>query len=76
MQIPALLAGFISPVTPENAWEVFEEEVEGMINMIFEIGPIPVKAVPKSVAFNENFGKKWGEGRKDETLGSWSGTEL
>ena len=61
MQIPALLAGFISPVAPENAWDVFEKEVEGMVNMQFEIGPVPVKAVPKSVAFNENFGKKWGK---------------
>ena len=60
-QVPALLAGFISPVAPENAWDVFEKEVEGMVNTIFEIGPIPVKAVPKSVAFNENFGKKWGK---------------
>jgi len=61
MQIPALLTGFISPVAPENAWDVFEKEVEGMVNMQFEIGPLPVKAVPKSVAFNENFGKKWGK---------------
>ena len=28
MQIPALLAGFISPVAPENAWDVFEKEVD------------------------------------------------
>ena len=61
MQIPALLAGFISPVAPENAWQVFEGEVDGMVNFIFEIGPVPVKAVPKSVAFFENFGKKWGK---------------
>ncbi len=61
MQIPALLAGFISPVAPENAWQTFEGEVDGMVNLVFEIGPVPVKAVPKSVAFNENFGKKWGK---------------
>ena len=61
MQIPALLAGFISPVAPENAWKVFEGEVDGMVNVVFEIGPVPVKAVPKSVVFNENFGKKWGQ---------------
>ncbi|MEW6377125.1 MAG: ABC transporter substrate-binding protein [Thermodesulfobacteriota bacterium] len=61
MKIPALLAGFISPVAPENAWDVFEKEVEGMVNFLFEIGPVPVKAVAKSMAFNENFGKKWGE---------------
>jgi branched-chain amino acid transport system substrate-binding protein len=61
MKIPALLCGFISPVAPGDAWEVFEGEVEGMVNFLFEIGPIPVKAVPHSVAFNKNFGKRWGE---------------
>lgn len=61
MKVPALLCGFISPVAPGNAWQVFEGEVEGMVNFLFEIGPIPVKAVPKSVAFNRNFGKRWGE---------------
>jgi len=73
MQIPALLAGFISPVAPENAWQVFEGEVDGMINTIFEIGPIPVKAVPKSVAFNENYGKKWGEKARKELSGHGPG---
>ncbi len=61
MEIPALLAGSTSPLAPENAWGVFKGEVEGMINMQYEVGPVPVKAVPKSVAFNQNFGKKWGE---------------
>jgi branched-chain amino acid transport system substrate-binding protein len=61
MEVPALLAGSTSPLAPENAWEVFKGEVEGMINMQYEVGPVPVKAVPKSVAFNQNFGKKWGE---------------
>ncbi len=61
MELPAVLVGSISPLAPENAWEVFKGEVEGLIDTIYELGPIPVKAVPKSVAFNENFGKKWGE---------------
>jgi branched-chain amino acid transport system substrate-binding protein len=61
MELPAVLAGSISPLAPENAWEVFKGEVEGLIDTIYELGPIPVKAVPKSVVFNENFGKKWGE---------------
>ena len=61
MTVPALLCGFLSPVAPENAWDVFQGEVEGVLNLINEIGPVPVKAVPKSVAFNENFGKKWGK---------------
>ena len=73
MQIPSLLAGFISPVAPENAWDVFEKEVEGMVNMQFEIGPVPVKAVPKSVAFNQNFGKKWGEEARKKLSGHGPG---
>lgn len=73
MQIPALLAGFISPVAPENAWDVFEKEVEGMINMIYETGQIPVKAVPKSVTFNENYGKRWGEDARKKLSGHGPG---
>jgi branched-chain amino acid transport system substrate-binding protein len=73
MKIPALLAGFISPVAPENAWQVFEGEVDGMVNFAFEIGPVPVKAVPKSVAFNENFGKKWGEDARMKLSGHGPG---
>lgn len=73
MQIPALIAGFISPIACENAWKVFEGEVEGMINMIYEVGPIPVNAVPKSVAFNENYGRRWGEKARTELSGHGPG---
>jgi branched-chain amino acid transport system substrate-binding protein len=73
MQIPALLAGFISPIACENAWQVFEGEVEGMINMVYEVGPIPVKAVPKSIEFNQNYGKKWGEKARTELSGHGPG---
>jgi branched-chain amino acid transport system substrate-binding protein len=73
MQIPALLVGFISPIACENAWQVFEGEVEGMIIMEHEIGGIPVKAVPKSVAFNQNYGKKWGEKARTELSGHGPG---
>jgi branched-chain amino acid transport system substrate-binding protein len=73
MQIPALLAGFISPVSCENAWGVFEGEVDGMINMVYEVGPIPVKAVPKSVEFNQNYGKRWGEKARTELSGHGPG---
>lgn len=61
MQLPALLAGFISPVAPATAWKTFEGEVDGMVNFIFEVGPLPVKAVPASVTFNDNYAKKYGE---------------
>jgi branched-chain amino acid transport system substrate-binding protein len=61
MEVPALLAGFISPAAPENAWNVFDGQLDGLINFIFEIGPLPAAAVPKSVEFNQNFGKRFGE---------------
>ena len=70
------MPGFISPIACENAWKVFEGEVDGFINMVYEVGPIPVKAVPKSVAFNENYGKRYGAKSQDGTLWSWSRTEL
>jgi len=73
MQIPALPAGFISPIACENAWQVFEGEVDGFINMVYEVGPIPIKAVPKSVAFNENFGKKWGKDARMKLSGHGPG---
>ena len=73
MQVPALPAGFISPIACENAWQVFEGEVDGFINMVYEVGPIPVKAVPKSVAFNENFGKKWGNDARMKLSGHGPG---
>ena len=73
MKIPALLCGFISPVAPGNAWKVFEGEVEGMVNFLFEIGPIPVKAVPESVTFNENFAKRWGEKARIQLSGHGPG---
>ncbi|HAP31553.1 MAG TPA: amino acid ABC transporter substrate-binding protein [Firmicutes bacterium] len=61
MEVPALVAGFISPAAPENAWEVFDGELDGLINFIFEIGPLPVEAVPESMEFNRRFGEKFGE---------------
>jgi branched-chain amino acid transport system substrate-binding protein len=60
MQVKALLAGFISPAAAANAWDTFEGDVEGLINFVFEIGNMPVKAVPKSAAFFDNYGKMHG----------------
>ena len=61
MQVPALMAGFISPAVPGSGWKAFEGALDGMVNFQFEIGSMPVKAVPKSVEFTANYGKKYGE---------------
>lgn len=60
MQAPMLMAGFISPVAPAGAWDAFEGDVQGMVNLAFEIGSLPVQAVPASVQFNEKYGQKYG----------------
>ncbi|TDA67522.1 MAG: amino acid ABC transporter substrate-binding protein [Clostridia bacterium] len=69
MQIPAVTIGYVSPATAENAWDVFGEDIEGLINLVPEIGPIPIQAVPKSVEFNKNFGIKYGEEARRKMVG-------
>lgn len=73
MKVPALMAGFISPATAGNAWKTFDGGVEGLVNMLFEIGPMPVKAVPKSVQFNQNYTKKYGQEVADKLSGHGPG---
>lgn len=60
-QSPALILGFISPMAPGNAWDVFDGEIGGVVNFIFEIGPIPVDAAPASVAFYDAYAAAYGE---------------
>ena len=60
MNVTALLAGFISPAAPGNAWSTFNGEIDGLVNFIFEAGPIPLKT-PRSMGFNEAYAKAYGE---------------
>jgi len=60
MQAPLLFAGFISPVAAPGAWDTFEGDVDGMVNLSFEIGNLPVKAVPASVEYFDKYGEKFG----------------
>jgi branched-chain amino acid transport system substrate-binding protein len=73
MQHPALLAGFISPVAPASAAKTFEGDVEGVVNLVFEIGSLPVKAVPASVQYNDAFGKKYGAESRTKLSGHGPG---
>ena len=61
MRIPALVAGFISPLAGPAAWNSFDKKIDGALNVIFEIGNIPVPKVPKSVEFYNNYEKKYGK---------------
>ena len=59
MKVPALMAGFISPLAGPGAWKNFDQKIDGAMNAIFEIGNIPVKKVPKSVAYYEAYKKRF-----------------
>lgn len=61
MHIPALMAGFISPLAGPGAWKSFDGKIAGAMNCIFEIGNMPVPKVPKSVEFYEKYQKKYGK---------------
>ena len=61
MHIPALMAGFISPLAGPGAWKLFDGKIAGAMNCIFEVGNMPVPKVPKSVEFYEKYEKKYGK---------------
>lgn len=61
MRVSAMMGGFISPLAGSKAWETFEGEIEGAMNVIFEIGQVPVKAYSPSTKFYEAYKKRWKE---------------
>lgn len=61
MRVPAVLAGFISPLAGSGAWKTFDEKIGGAINCNFELGSaIASDKVAKSKAFAEAYEKRWG----------------
>jgi branched-chain amino acid transport system substrate-binding protein len=61
MKVPALMAGFISPLMGSKAWSTFGDKIEGVINIVFQAGNIPLKKYPPSTKFYEAYTKRWGE---------------
>lgn len=61
MNVPAVLAGFISPLAGPGSWDLFEKKIDGAMNAIFEIGNVPAQKVPKSVEFWTKYEKKYGK---------------
>lgn len=61
MRIPALVAGFISPLAGPAAWNSFDGKIDGAMNCIFEVGNIPCPKVPKSVEFFNRYKVKYGK---------------
>jgi len=62
MKIPALLAGFISPLAGSGAWDTFDGKIGGSMNSIFELGSaIDSPKVPQSVEFYQKYQKTYGK---------------
>ena len=62
MRIPALIAGFMSPMNGPGAWKTFEGKIGGTINVNFEIGSAicPERYEP-TMKFCEAYLKKFGQ---------------
>ncbi len=61
MKVPALMAGFISPLAGSEAWKTFDGKIGGVMNSIFELGSaIASPKVPKSVEFDNHYQATYG----------------
>ena len=61
MKIPSVFAGFISPLMGSNAWKTFGEKIEGVINIAFDGGNLPLNKYAPAKKFYEAYTKRWGE---------------
>ena len=62
MQVPALMAGFISPLAGSEAWKTFEGKIGGAVNCIFEMGSaIASSKIAASVEFYNKYAKTYGK---------------
>ena len=59
-QTPGLLCGFISPMMGPGAWNHFNGQISGALNIIFELGNIPSKKFPPATRFYNAFSRRYG----------------
>lgn len=62
IKVPALIAGFISPMAGEVAWKTFNGKIGGLMNAIFEVGNIPSEKYAPAKTFYNNYKKAYGKG--------------
>ncbi len=60
MKPPALLCGFISPASGPDAWRSFQGGLEGVINVIFELGNLPSSKYLPAQVFYDSFKTRYG----------------
>lgn len=59
MQVPAMVAGFISPMAGEVAWTTFNKSIGGLMNAIFELGNIPSSKYDPAKKFYDSYKAKY-----------------
>ena len=60
MKVPVLLSGFISPMVGPSAWQAFEGEITGTLNVVFELGNLPSRRYGPAMDFYEGFRERYG----------------
>lgn len=62
MQVPSLMAGFISPLAGPGAWKTFDQKIAGAMNCNFEVGSaISSTKVGPSAVFEKAYTERWGK---------------
>ncbi|MBI4775088.1 MAG: ABC transporter substrate-binding protein [Deltaproteobacteria bacterium] len=61
MKVPAIIAGFNSPLAGPGAWKTFDGQIGGALNSIFEIGNIPTEKYAPAKDFYYAYEKKYGK---------------
>jgi branched-chain amino acid transport system substrate-binding protein len=62
IQVPGLIAGFISPMAGEAAWKTFDGKIGGLMNAIFELGNMPSEKYAPAKNFYDTYKEKYGKG--------------
>ncbi len=61
MRVPALPVGFISPLMGSEAAGTFGDSINGVVNIIFQGGNIPLQNYPPASKFYQAYKKRWGK---------------
>lgn len=59
-QVPALIAGFISPMAGGKAWDTFDRDIGYLMNAVVELGNIPSENYPPARQFFRRYEQKFG----------------
>ncbi len=61
MKVPALVAGFISPMAGDSGWKTFDKNIAGLMNACFELGNMPSDKYSPAKKFYDAYAAKYGK---------------